>query len=75
MREREAQAQLRGERAAVVGGAEQPYLRRGWPRRHGLHFREWMVDRQLVIKVRDEVLDLLGKLLSAVIPPRPSPTP
>jgi hypothetical protein len=68
MRESEAQAELRGERAAVVRGPEQPYFGRGVARRLRLDFGERVSGGQRPVEETDEILHLLRHAFRALEP-------
>ncbi len=67
MREREPQAELSGERAAVIRGAEQPYFGRSASRGLGLDLDVRMVRGQRAVEETDQVLHLLRHVLRALV--------
>src|SRR5207247_8363164 len=63
MREREAQAELSGERAAVIRGAEQPYFGRSISGGLCLDLDVWMTRGQRAVEKTDQILALLRHVL------------
>jgi hypothetical protein len=63
--EREAQAEVSGQRGGLVAGAQQPHLGYGGPGRHGEYAAERMLGRQVAVQEAQHVRHLLHEVVDA----------